>query len=51
MNRGDLNMQKSGEKAKKGIDVRKIVEKYKAKGINVEVCKPRLDLIKGLSPQ
>ncbi|WP_269433430.1 hypothetical protein [Bacillus sp. CHD6a] len=44
-------MQKPVVKAKKGIDVRKIVDKYKAKGIKVEVVKPRLDLIKGLSPQ
>ncbi|WP_285841901.1 hypothetical protein [Sutcliffiella horikoshii] len=44
-------MQKTTEKTKKGLDVRKIVDKYKAKGIKVEVVKPRLDLIKGLSPQ
>ncbi|QFT87845.1 hypothetical protein FIU87_04185 [Bacillus sp. THAF10] len=44
-------MQKTPEKNKKGIDVKKIVAKYKAKGIKVEVVKPRLDLIKGLSPQ
>ncbi|WP_277814292.1 hypothetical protein [Bacillus sp. LL01] len=44
-------MQKTVDKAKKRIDVRKIVEKYKAKGIKVDVVKPRMDLIKGLSPQ
>ncbi|CAG9622930.1 hypothetical protein [Sutcliffiella rhizosphaerae] len=44
-------MQKTDIKEKKGMSVRKIVEKYKAKGIKVEVVKPRLDLIKGLSPQ
>lgn len=44
-------MQKTNGKEKNGIDVRKIVEKYKKKGIKVEVCKPRLDLIKGLNPQ
>ncbi|WP_263399359.1 hypothetical protein [Sutcliffiella deserti] len=44
-------MQKNVDKVKKGIDVRNLVEKYKKKGLKVEVCKPRLDLIKGLSPQ
>lgn len=36
------------EIGKKSLDVKGIVEKYRKKGWNVEVCKPRFDLAKAL---
>ncbi|WP_157076721.1 hypothetical protein [Sutcliffiella cohnii] len=35
----------------KCLDVRKIAEKYSKKGFKVEVCKPRISLIKELDLQ